>query len=167
MTKLDFTFSNNATNKPGMEAYLKNQFQFLGLKTPVRKAESKALIQASTKAELSDIRAWIDDLYHRGFREYQYLAIDLAVRNVKRWQLADLDDFRVYIKEDSWWDSVDSWRPLYGKYIALHPDQKQAVFNLFFLEVTTCGSVELRLICSSWKRKIRTLRCSKRRFWRT
>ncbi|GAK48282.1 DNA alkylation repair enzyme [Secundilactobacillus oryzae JCM 18671] len=132
MTKLDFTFSNNATNKPGMEAYLKNQFQFLGLKTPVRKAESKALIQASTKAELSDIRAWIDDLYHRGFREYQYLAIDLAVRNVKRWQLADLDDFRVYIKEDSWWDSVDSWRPLYGKYIALHPDQKQAVFNLFF-----------------------------------
>lgn len=44
-----FEMIGNPDKQADMEKYMRQQFQFLGLQTPERKAQSKALIQQSKK----------------------------------------------------------------------------------------------------------------------
>lgn len=132
MMKLDFEFTVNPENAAAMAAYMRNRFEFIGLKAPARKEQSKPLLQLGSTMDLESLRQWIKTLYERDEREYQYLAIDLADKNVRRWQFSDIAYFKQFITQKSWWDSVDSWRTMFGKYIKWHPEEKQAVFDLFF-----------------------------------
>lgn len=132
MQCLDFELSGDPTQAPQMAKYMKHQFPFLGLKTPERKAQTKPLLKASRGEDLPTIRVWIDALYQRDAREYQYVAIDLALDHIKRWQFSDMQVFRQLVVQKSWWDTVDAWRKVFADYVRLHPDQKLAVFNLFF-----------------------------------
>jgi len=132
MEKLDFTFTGNPENAPAMAHYMKDRFVFLGVKSPDRRAQSKPLLQASRQADLATIHTWIKRLYAREQREYQYLALDLAEYNVSRWQFADIVIFKQFVTQKSWWDSVDHWGTVFGKYIQCHPEQKAAIFQLFY-----------------------------------
>ena len=132
MEKLNFEFKGDATNVANMERYLRNQFFFLGLKTPIRKEQSKPLIQRSKYLEMDTIRQWISELYARDYREYQYAAIELADKNIKKFQPDDIIFLKQFVAQKSWWDSVDSLRAVFGKYIKLHPAEKKTVFELFY-----------------------------------
>lgn len=132
MQSLDFELNGDPTQAPQMAKYMKNQFPFLGLKTPERKTQTKPLLKASRGEDLPTIRVWIDALYQRDAREYQYVAIDLALDHIKRWHFSDMQAFRQLVVRKSWWDTVDAWRKVFADYVKLHPDQKLAVFNLFF-----------------------------------
>ncbi|WP_412989361.1 DNA alkylation repair protein [Pediococcus siamensis] len=132
MTQLQFTLTGNPENAPAMTRYMKNKFKFLGVKSVERKTQSKVLLQTSIKLDRQTLHAWIADLYQREAREYQYVAIDLATKNVRKWEFEDVIIFKNYIAQKSWWDSVDAWRTMFGKYIQRHPDEKQRVFELFF-----------------------------------
>lgn len=127
-----FTMTANPENQKPMANYMRNQFPFLGVKTPERKAQSKALIKASKEWPIKQVFATIDDLYGRDAREYQYVAIDVAYANVRRLAFSDLQKLTRYIQMKSWWDTVDTWRKIYGTYVVRHPEQKQAVFELFY-----------------------------------
>lgn len=50
-----FKMTSNKENQVPMERYMRNQFKFLGLKTPQRKAESKAYIKDSKKLPLPEV----------------------------------------------------------------------------------------------------------------
>ncbi len=132
MEKLQFQLIGDPEVAPAMARYMKNKFKFLGLKATERKEQSKPLLRSSSKVDVPTLHAWITELYNRDYREYQYVAIDLATKNIKKWQLADLKVFRKFVTQKSWWDSVDSWRTLFGKYIQLHPDEKVRVFEQFY-----------------------------------
>lgn len=127
-----FEMSHNQMNQAPMERYMRNQFPFLGLKTPQRKAESKDYIKASKKLSMQEVFTEIADLYRRDEREYQYVAIDIAYANVKRLSFEDLQHLTQYIQIKSWWDTVDTWRKVFGTYVVIHPEQKEDVFNLFY-----------------------------------
>lgn len=127
-----FEMIGNPDKQADMEKYMRQQFQFLGLQTPERKAQSKALIQQSKKLPIRSVHSLIADLYDRVEREYQYVAIDVAYANVTRFTYSDLKELTQYIQRKSWWDTVDSWRKIYGKFVVLHSEQKGAVFNLFY-----------------------------------
>ncbi|MCH4166021.1 MAG: DNA alkylation repair protein [Lentilactobacillus diolivorans] len=127
-----FTMTGNSENQIYMEKYMRNQFKFLGLKAPERKAQSKSFIKSSKKAPLNEVLAEIETLYQRPFREYQYVAIDIGDANVKRLTFDDIQTLTKYIQIKSWWDTVDSWRKTFEKYARLHPEQKERVFNLFY-----------------------------------
>ncbi|WP_137596739.1 DNA alkylation repair protein [Paucilactobacillus kaifaensis] len=132
MEKLNFNFTGNPDNATAMERYMRNRFSFLGLKTPERKKQSKPLLQTSKSRDITTIRQWIAELYARDAREYQYIAIELADKNIKKFQLADIIFLRQFVTKKSWWDSVDSLRAVFGKYIKLHPNDKATVFALFY-----------------------------------
>ncbi len=127
-----FELVGDKENKPFMERYMRNQFSFLGLKTPARKRQSKALIQASKRLPLNDVLAEIEALYRRDNREYQYVAIDMAYANVTRLRMVEIEKLSAYIQIKSWWDTVDTWRKVFGKYVSLHPTEKGKVFDLFY-----------------------------------
>ncbi|GAA2970568.1 DNA alkylation repair protein [Lentilactobacillus parakefiri] len=127
-----FTMVGNVEDQAPMARYMRNQFKFLGLKTPQRKAASKAFIKASKAIPVAEMMAKIADLYTREEREYQYVAIDVAYANVKRLSFADIQALTKYIQIKSWWDTVDTWRKVFGTFIVLHPEKKHVVFNLFY-----------------------------------
>lgn len=130
--QLNFTFVGNSDNAVAMAAYMKNKFEFLGLKSGDRKEQSKLFVKKSRQVNIATLQAWIEELYQRTEREYHYLAIDLAEKNVKRWTFADIVTFKQFITQKSWWDSVDHWTSVFGQYIKLHPEQKEKIFTLFF-----------------------------------
>ena len=115
-----------------MERYMRNQFKFLGLKTPQRKAASKDFIKESKQMSVSQVMEEIADLYKREEREYQYVAIDIAYANVRRLSFADIQALTHYVQVKSWWDTVDTWRKVFATFVILHPSKKQRVFELFY-----------------------------------
>ena len=128
---VDFNFVPNVTNQAAMAKYMLNQFPFAGLKTPERKLQSRPLLLASRGWSVPTVIQTVNDLYARDEREYQYLAIDLARKHVRQYELADLVALSPLVMRKSWWDSVDAWRPLFGDYVRLYQQTMADVFGIF------------------------------------
>jgi 3-methyladenine DNA glycosylase AlkD len=70
-----FLTHENLENASGMKRYMKNHFEFLGIKTPERRALSKNFLREKAKEGCVD---WslVDKLWAQDYREFQYLAGD-------------------------------------------------------------------------------------------
>jgi 3-methyladenine DNA glycosylase AlkD len=93
----------------GMKAYLKDQFEFLGVKTPERRSAVRAILKADPPQNKQDVIELVDILWHKKYREYVHSACDvLALYN----SFFDAKDLKVTIHDwvitNPWWDSVDS-----------------------------------------------------------
>ncbi|KRO16053.1 DNA alkylation repair enzyme [Lacticaseibacillus saniviri JCM 17471 = DSM 24301] len=122
----------NSDNAVTMATYMKHHFSFVGVKTPERKAQSKALLKASLTVPLPEVLSQIDGLWQREEREYQYVAIDMALINLRRWSLESLEQLVPYVNDKAWWDSVDAWRKLFQEYVKRHPEDRETVFEWFY-----------------------------------
>lgn len=132
MTIFDqFQLEGNSALSTPMAHYMRDQFIFAGLKTPERKSQSKTLIKQSKKVAIPELLTGIEALYQRSEREYQYVAIDLMVANVKRMKFTEIQRLATLVTQKAWWDSVDALRKGFGDYIRVHPDDKRRVFELF------------------------------------
>ncbi|GAW98101.1 DNA alkylation repair protein [Secundilactobacillus mixtipabuli] len=132
MTVFDqFQLTGNPALREPMAHYMRDQFIFAGLKTPERKLQARELIKQSKGVTTSELLGGVNTLYQRPEREYQYVAIDVMVANVKRLSFADLQELAQLVTQKAWWDSVDALRKGFGDYIQVHPDEKRQVFALF------------------------------------
>lgn len=127
-----FELIGDPNNQQPMARYMKNHFTFVGAKAPDRKRQQRALVTVSKRLPVPQLLVGIDQLYHRHEREYQYVAIDVAVANVNRFELTQIKQLSNYVVEKAWWDSVDAWRKLFGEYVALHPNDRVPVFTIFY-----------------------------------
>lgn len=101
-----------------MAAYMKNQFPFLGIQSPLRKQLFKEQFTeyALPKPDAIFKEAW--KLYRLQEREYQYAAIALLEKMSQHLTADDLPFLRNLIETKSWWDSVDAIAPtLVGKIV--------------------------------------------------
>ncbi|MCG3089766.1 DNA alkylation repair protein [Sporosarcina cyprini] len=100
-----------------MEAYMKNHFPFLGIKSPLRKElmrEQFAEYELPVPDQLF-VEAW--KLYNMPEREYQYAAIGLIEKMRKHLTVEDYSTLREFIETKSWWDSVDAIAPAFVGHI--------------------------------------------------
>ncbi|WP_125702540.1 DNA alkylation repair protein [Lacticaseibacillus daqingensis] len=128
---MDFNLIGDPAKARPMARYMKDQFPFVGVQTVARRAQTRPLLQAAKYESLSTVHAWLQALYARPEREYQYVAYDLAASAVRRFTLADLVALEPLVLAKPWWDTVDGWRAVYGRYLQLHPEDKDAVFARF------------------------------------
>ncbi len=91
-----------------MAAYMKQQFPFLGVKTPARRAASKPLLSAAKAWTAHEILDVADALMDESEREFAQVAVDLVRANVKTLRSGDLGRLRGLIQTKSWWDTVDA-----------------------------------------------------------
>ncbi|SJZ99055.1 3-methyladenine DNA glycosylase AlkD [Pilibacter termitis] len=124
-------FIGNSTVASEQERYMKHHFKFVGVKKPEQMAQSKEILSESKKIPLSELLEEIDYYYNQEEREYQYLAIQLALKNVKRLDKQAIFSLVPYISQKSWWDSVDFWRMVFGDYVATHPETLEKFATLF------------------------------------
>jgi 3-methyladenine DNA glycosylase AlkD len=97
-----------------MSAYMKNQFEFLGVKTPVRRATVVELIKAQKNATASDLLRGARRLWAMPEREYQYVAVDLLARHAGTLTPEDLPALFALVRKKSWWDTVDALAGVIG-----------------------------------------------------
>jgi 3-methyladenine DNA glycosylase AlkD len=94
--------------RPWMQAYLKDQFVFLGIQTPQRRAAIASLIQSQKNAKAADLLRMARALWALPEREYQYVAVDLLARHVRRLTVEDIPALLALVQKKSWWDTVDA-----------------------------------------------------------
>ena len=89
-----------------MKAYLRNQFEFLGIQTPIRRSIVKELPKLPKDAQL--ILQVANELWEKPEREFRYVACDLLSKNAHVFGLEDLPAIKKLLQQDSWWETVDS-----------------------------------------------------------
>lgn len=94
-----------------MAAYMRNQFPFFGIKTPLRKQLLKEHFSEYTLPARENLFAEAWKIYRLPEREYQYAAIALMEKMQNSMVLDDLSLLQNFIEAKSWWDSVDSIAP--------------------------------------------------------
>lgn len=97
----------NAENAIAMKAYIKNQFNFFGIKTPERRMILKECIRGNAiknKSELNDIAK---ELWTQPERELQYCAIEILMAYKKLWEEDTIEIIEYCLTNKSWWDTVD------------------------------------------------------------
>ncbi|MCX8149073.1 DNA alkylation repair protein [Thermaurantimonas aggregans] len=97
------------SKKPWMEAYMRNQFAFIGVPAPVRKSIQKQWFKEVASVKTSeDLIELVKLLYESNEREFQYTAIDLLAarhRLLSDVQMQNLLEKCITTKP--WWDTVD------------------------------------------------------------
>lgn len=97
-----------------MRAYMKDQFEFLGIKTPVRRAAIAQLIQQQKPAEAEDLLRCARALWALPEREYQFVAVDLLGSHVRKFGPEHIPAIFALVEKKSWWDTVDSLAVVIG-----------------------------------------------------
>jgi len=108
-----------------MAKYMKNQFPYLGIKTPKRKQLFKDFIKEFGLPELSELKQITLELWELPEREFQYTALGILRKYTKRWDEYFIDILEQLIITKSWWDSVDgiaSW--LVGEHFKRFPQHR-------------------------------------------
>lgn len=95
----------------GMKAYMKNQFEFLGISSPDRKILIKKFKEGKKIYPDEDFWKFILTLWGSPFREYQYMAIDLMAPLAGKMNCSHLPVLESLILSKSWWDTVDGLAP--------------------------------------------------------
>lgn len=105
---------------PAMRAYMREQFPFLGISSPARRAACKEALK--TVPDSAHLLARAQALWQLEEREYQYVAIDLLARHYKKLACADLPLLYALVQSKSWWDSVDGLAGVIGDVLRQEPD---------------------------------------------
>jgi 3-methyladenine DNA glycosylase AlkD len=107
-----------------MQNYMRNLFPFLGIPSPKRRELTKDLLKTSRKTAWEVVLSAVEKLWKMPEREFQYLAIDMLVANLKRLKKKDLHKLEHLISTKSWWDTVDLLAgKVTGKYFMLFPEE--------------------------------------------
>jgi 3-methyladenine DNA glycosylase AlkD len=95
-----------------MRAYLRNQFFFLGIPTPARRAALKPLLKVDF--DQKRLLTAADQLWRLPEREYRYAAIDLLARHVGRLEMSAVAPLLALAQREAWWETVDGLAGIVG-----------------------------------------------------
>lgn len=97
----------DAERAAGMKAYMRGQFEYLGVSTPGHRAAVSPLIR-DFEPDNKELRAVIEALWKKREREYQYVATGLLARRHAVLGPEDMRWLLELVQQKSWWDTVDS-----------------------------------------------------------
>lgn len=110
-----------------MEAYMKDQFEFLGVKTPVRRKLSKVFFKKNSSLAID--WKFIHQAWDNPYREMQYVVLDYLQLKQKALTPSDLPKIKKLAQTKPWWDTIDFLCRSVG-YISLHyPETKKIVLD--------------------------------------
>lgn len=117
----------NPDDAVAMKAYMKNKFEFLGVKTPARRKLAKAFFKPQTDLVID----WnfINEAWNYPYRELQYVALDYLEIRKKLLAPSDLPRLKKLAQTKSWWDTVDFLDRLVGSIIAQFPETKATILS--------------------------------------
>jgi 3-methyladenine DNA glycosylase AlkD len=122
----------NAKRAESAQAYLKDQFPFIGMETTIRRNAQKSWLDSLKNIEERTIR-WeiIRALWEKEERDYHHVAIDYLNSWPKHYfSPQDAQELEWILHTNSWWDSVDSIASNYlGKWAKMYPEKARNTFE--------------------------------------
>jgi len=103
-----FEANTNPVNAAPMKKYMRNQFEYLGIKTPARVALQKEFIEEHGLPPLDGLDTIVRELWSLPQREFQYLATSLIGKMEKQLSEDFITTLEYLITHKSWWDTVDT-----------------------------------------------------------
>ena len=102
-----FRENANPENAFFMKKYMKEKFTFLGIKSPERRALTRAFYKNYNRPDINNIENIVRQLWKMEEREFQYFAMELVDKELKKMVRNDVQLFEYFIVNKSWWDTVD------------------------------------------------------------
>jgi len=123
-----FDNQRNDTIAKQQKAYLKDQFEFFGLKTPLRREIQKPFLQREYLPSKTEGMQITKELWKRPEREFHYFGQELMMKFKNKLNEGDLEFIEYMITHNSWWDTVDMIAShLVGAYFKKYPKKKRAL----------------------------------------
>ncbi|HBO37946.1 MAG TPA: DNA alkylation repair protein, partial [Pasteurellaceae bacterium] len=115
----------NSEKAEQMSAYMKNQFVYLGVQTPQRRAVCKSFFKVTARETVD--WAFIEQCWASPYRELQYAAIDYL--NMIKTQLTarDIPSLHGLIIRKSWWDTIDGLDRIVGSIALNYPEVNETL----------------------------------------
>ncbi|MDO4814352.1 MAG: DNA alkylation repair protein [Gemella sp.] len=123
-----FESNANPQNSEAMKAYMRNQFEFLGIKMPDRKPLYKDYFKEAKKSKQID---WdfVDECYKSDYREMQQLAC-AYLKHMKEYLVpSDLPKLKILVESKSWWDTIDTLDRTVGDIALRNPDVNKTLLK--------------------------------------
>lgn len=129
ITKLYSKYGSKKEAVP-MKKYMRNQFEFFGIKSPLRKEITREFIKKNGVPPVEDAETIIKELYKLPQRELHYFACGLVYRLKKSWRKKDIKLIEWLILHKSWWDTVDFIASnLAGEYFRKFPEKTKTIIK--------------------------------------
>ncbi len=105
---------------PAMQAYMRDQFAFLGIPTPARRAAIKPVL--TTLPDPALLLPVAGALWSLPEREYQYAALDMLALHHKLLRHEDIPALIALAQRHAWWDTVDGMAAVIGDVLRYEHD---------------------------------------------
>ena len=107
----------------GQKAYMRNKFEFYGIKSSERRELLKSFLKKESLPPKEDLGEKVQRLWEMSEREYQYFAQELFFKYKKKLQAEDMICLEYMITHRSWWDTDDFIAvKLVGEYFKWFPE---------------------------------------------
>lgn len=100
-----------------MRAYVRGQFEFLGIQAPEFRAAVRPLLRRFAPASAAELLEEARVLWDWHEREYQYAGIELLICHEKLLTAKDLGALLELVEKKSWWETVDSLAMVVGRVV--------------------------------------------------
>ena len=130
---IDFNKNKDISIVKAWENYMKNNFQFLGIKTNERRIILKKHWLQNELEITSSYRQISWELFQKKEREFHYCGQEILINEIKNnFKLEDIVLIEKFITTNSWWDTVDFLaKYLLGNYLIQFPEKTLQVIEQF------------------------------------
>ncbi len=149
---LELELKRNANRKIAKEqkAYMRNQFEFYGIKTPLRREIQKPFLAKSYLPPKTDLEEIVKTLWNKPQREYQFIAQELVYKYTQQFDKNDIALIEFMVTHKSWWDTVDYIAvKLIGTYFIRFPEQLDSYIDRWMAS----GNIWLQRCCLLYQLK--------------
>jgi len=106
-----------------MAAYMKDQFEYLGVQAGDRRTAAKPLLTAAKTMASEPLLDLVEALWDEVEREFHYVGMDAIRAGARNLRADDLQRVRALIERTPWWDTVDSLAVhTVGTMVTNHPE---------------------------------------------
>lgn len=116
----EFKAHQNPNNAKKMQQYMRNQFVFLGIATPLRRQIIKPYFKNIDKQSNIDWQ-FIEQCWQSEYREMCYVALGYLRLMKNQLSYQDIDRLKYLAIHHSWWDSIDGLAVIIGDLVLRYP----------------------------------------------
>lgn len=111
-----------------MEAYMRNQFPFLGIAAAPRKVVYQKEFRQALKEKKIDFD-FVEFCFSKPEREFHYAGVDYLLTIQSLLTPQHLPKIKKYIQTKSWWDTVDGLDGVVGSLVLRYPELKETMIE--------------------------------------
>jgi 3-methyladenine DNA glycosylase AlkD len=124
-TKILFEQNADPAQATPMKKYMRDQFEYLGIKSPQVKVLFRKIVQERGLPAMEELDEVVRELWELPQREFQYLAISILERLEKKLTSKSIKTLEYMITHRSWWDTVDNISHIVGVHFKRHPEVRE------------------------------------------